>query len=45
MALIRKTADFAKWERQLRNKKARAIIEARIERVAFGLLGDVRSVG
>ena len=45
MAIIRKTADFAKWERQLRDKKAQAIIEARIERVAFGLLGDVRSVG
>jgi putative addiction module killer protein len=45
MATIRKTAEFAKWERQIKDKKAQAIIEARIERVAFGLLGDVRSVG
>lgn len=44
LATIRKTADFAQWERQLKDKKAQAIIEARIERIAYDLLGDVRTV-
>lgn len=45
MTTVRKTAEFAKWERRIKDKKAQAIIEARIERVAFGLVGDVRSIG
>ena len=41
---IRQTETFQKWERKLRDQKAKALIAARILRVANGLLGDVAPV-
>lgn len=46
MALtIKQTETFVKWERSLGDGRARAMIAARINRVAYGLLGDVKPVG
>jgi putative addiction module killer protein len=42
---IRKTAVFAKWIDDLRDLRARARIQARIERLAAGNPRDVRPVG
>jgi putative addiction module killer protein len=43
--LIRQTDTFRKWERALGDPKARTLIAARLNRIAYGLLGDVKSVG
>ena len=45
MIEIRKTELFAKWLDGLRDLRARARIQARIERLAGGNPGDVRPVG
>ena len=45
MIEIRKTERFAKWLDDLRDLRARARIQARIERLAAGNPGDVRPVG
>jgi len=45
MLEIKQTATFRKWERKLRDQRAKALIAARIFRLANGLLGDVRPVG
>ncbi|NDY95305.1 type II toxin-antitoxin system RelE/ParE family toxin [Wenzhouxiangella limi] len=45
MLQIKQTAGFRKWERQLRDQRAKALIAARIFRLANGLPGDVRPVG
>ena len=45
MVEIRKTALFAQWLDELRDLRARARIQVRIERLASGHLGDVKSVG
>lgn len=45
MIEIKQTATFAKWETQLRDKRARTIIAARLMRLAEGLPGDVEPVG
>ena len=42
---VKQTATFRKWERKLRDQRAKALIAARIFRLANGLPGDVRSVG
>ncbi len=42
---IRKTERFAKWIDGLRDLRARALVQARIERLALGLAGDVKPVG
>jgi putative addiction module killer protein len=42
---IRKTALFARWLDGLRDLRARARIQARIERLALGNPGDVKPVG
>ena len=42
---IKQTATFRKWERKLRDQRAKALIAARIFRLANGLPGDVRPVG
>jgi putative addiction module killer protein len=42
---IRETDTFSDWLRGLRDAKAKAIIAARIRRLAFGNPGDVRPVG
>ena len=45
MLEIRKTAIFAKWFANLKDRKAKARIQARIDRVELGHFGDVASVG
>jgi len=42
---IRKTDVFARWLDRLRDIRARARVQARIERLAAGNAGDVRPVG
>jgi len=45
MALvIRQTDTFRKWERAL-DPKTQTLIAARLNRIAYGLMGDVKSVG
>lgn len=45
MIEVRQTERFAKWFGRLRDRSARARIQARIDRARFGNLGDVKSVG
>jgi putative addiction module killer protein len=45
MIEIRKTDVFVKWIDGLRDIKARARILVRIERLAMGNLGDVKTCG
>ena len=45
MIEIRKTAVFAKWIDGLKDIRARARVQARIERLAMGNPGDVKPVG
>lgn len=45
MVEIRKTKIFAQWLDSLRDIRARARIQARIERLAMGNAGDVKPVG
>jgi len=42
---IRKTEQFSEWLDALRDIKARARIQARIERLSLGNAGDVKPVG
>lgn len=45
MYQLRKTQLFAEWIDQLRDIQGRARIQVRIERLAAGLLGDVKPIG
>jgi putative addiction module killer protein len=45
MIEIRKTSHFANWIDSLQDIRARARIQARIERLAMGNPGDVKPVG
>lgn len=45
MIEIRKTARFANWLDGLRDLRARARIQVRIERLATGHVGDAKPVG
>ncbi|MBS1227105.1 MAG: type toxin-antitoxin system RelE/ParE family toxin [Proteobacteria bacterium] len=45
MIEIRKTPQFARWLDDLRDLRARARVQARIERLAAGNPGDVEPVG
>jgi len=45
MIEVRKTEIFTKWFDSLRDRKARARIQARIDRVEMGNFGDVAPVG
>lgn len=42
---VRQTETFARWFRKPRDRRARARIQVRIDRLALGLFGDVRPVG
>jgi putative addiction module killer protein len=42
---VRQTPVFSKWMTGLRDRRARAKIAARIDRLAFGNQGDVAPVG
>ncbi len=45
MIKLKRTAIFGEWERSLKDNKVRAIIAARLFRLANGLAGDVSPVG
>ena len=45
MIEIRTTARFTKWFRSLKDRRAKARIQARIDRVEMGHFGDVAPVG
>ncbi len=45
MIELKQTKTYEKWEAQLRDKRARTIIAARLIRLAEGLPGDVEPVG
>jgi len=45
MLTIEQSATFRKWEARLKDRRARALIAARIFRLAEGLAGDVVPVG
>lgn len=45
MIEIKQTETFRNWERRLKDARAKAIIAARIFRLANGLAGDVKPVG
>ena len=42
---IKQTETFRKWKKRLKDNRARALIAARIYRLASGLAGDVQPVG
>ena len=45
MTALRRTDEFARWLRGLRDLRAKAIVQARVERLISGNPGDVRHVG
>lgn len=45
MIEVRTTAKFTKWFRSLKDRRAKARIQARIDRVELGHFGDVAPVG
>lgn len=45
MIEIKQTQTYLKWESKLRDSHAKALIAARVFRLANGLLGDVKPVG
>ena len=45
MIEVRQTEVYARWFRKLRDRQARARINARIRRLSLGNTGDVRPVG
>ncbi len=45
MVDVRQTEEFASWLRNLRDRRARARILVRIDRLRLGLQGDVKPVG
>ena len=45
MLEIKQTETYRKWEAHLKDHKARAIIAARLFRLANGLAGDVAPIG
>ncbi|WP_339801828.1 type II toxin-antitoxin system RelE/ParE family toxin [uncultured Marinobacter sp.] len=45
MLEIRQTDTYRKWERKLRDHRVKALIAARVFRLANGLPGDVKPVG
>lgn len=42
---VLKTDIFEKWFNSLKDRQAKRIIAARIDRVSYGLLGDIKSIG
>jgi putative addiction module killer protein len=45
MIEVRQTETFAAWFRNLRDRRARARIQARIDRLSLGNPGDTRPIG
>lgn len=45
MVELKQTETFRKWWTRLKHDRARGVIFARLDRLAFGHAGDVQSVG
>jgi putative addiction module killer protein len=45
MISLKQTETFRKWWTRLKDERARAVIFARLDRLAYGHAGDVRPVG
>ena len=45
MIEIKQTEEFRKWRTRLKDERARALIASLLDRLAFGLPGDVEPVG
>lgn len=45
MLELKQTETYRKWEHKLKNRRAKAMIAARVFRLANGLSGDVKPVG
>ena len=45
MVELKQTETFRKWRTRLKDERARAAIAARLDRLAYGLAGDVAPVG
>jgi putative addiction module killer protein len=45
MMELKQTETFAKWRTKLKDERARALIASRLDRLAFGLAGDVQPIG
>jgi putative addiction module killer protein len=45
MIELLQTETFRKWRLSLRDKRTRALIASRIDRLAFGHAGDMKAVG
>jgi putative addiction module killer protein len=45
MIEVQQTTEYAKWFQKLRDRQARARIDARIRRLSLGNFGDVKPVG
>jgi putative addiction module killer protein len=45
MLELKQTDHFRKWEQKLKDRSIKAIIVARIFRLAYGLPGDVKLIG
>jgi putative addiction module killer protein len=45
MLVLKQTETFLKWRTRLKDDRARALIASRLDRLAFGNPGEVKSVG
>ncbi len=45
MMELKQTEAFRKWWTKLKDERARGLIAARLDRLAYGLAGDVKPVG
>ena len=45
MTELKQTETFRKWWKKLRDERARALVAARLNRLAYGLAGDAEPVG
>jgi len=45
MVEFKQTENFRKWRTRLKDERARALIASRLDRLAFGNVGDVKPVG
>ena len=45
MIEIKQTETFRKWRERLKDERARVLIASRLDRLAFGHMGDVEPVG
>lgn len=45
MIELKQTDTFRKWRTRLKDARVRAVIASRLDRLAFGLAGDVKPVG